>query len=137
MRTEIALGTYDAVMADASPRIKEVASRLRDIIIELHPDTVEVPRAGEHTITYGLGPKKMSEAYVYLAPQRDYVNLGFFYGMALPDPKGLLEGSGKAMRHVKVKTVAAAERPALSLLIEAAIEERRAALGMQGEAEPG
>ena len=32
-----------------------------------------------------------------------HVNVGFFHGAALPDPAGLLEGSGKYMRHVELE----------------------------------
>ncbi len=44
---------------------------------------------------YGIGPKKMSEHFCYIALNEDYVNFGFNQGADLPDPKGLLEGSGK------------------------------------------
>ncbi len=102
--------------------------QLRDLIVALHPDTVEAPRPGERSLSYGHGPKKMSEAYVYLLPYSRHLNLGFFYGAALPDPEGLLEGSGKTMRHVKLASPEAAAAPAIGRLIEAAIDERRRAL---------
>jgi hypothetical protein len=41
------------------------------------------------------------------------LNLGFFVGAGLSDPLGLLEGSGKRMRHIKIRTVLAAQNPAL------------------------
>jgi hypothetical protein len=49
-----------------------------------------------------------------------HVNVGFFHGAALPDPARLLQGSGKFMRHVKLKAGAAVNEAALSKLIEAA-----------------
>ena len=63
---------------------------------------VEVPWPRQRVVGYGVGPKKMSEHFCYLAAHNDHVNLGFKYGAALPDPEGLLEGPGKLMRHVKV-----------------------------------
>jgi len=48
------------------------------------------------------------------------VNLGFFYGGFVPDPEGLLIGSGKRMRHLKIRSVQETENPAIaSLLVQA------------------
>ena len=56
----------------------------------------------------------------YIAPQKKgYVNFGFFFGAKLPDPKKLLSGEGKRMRHVKVKSLEEAENPALKKLVAA------------------
>jgi len=49
-----------------------------------------------------------------------HVNVGFFHGEALPDPDRLLQGSGKFMRHVKLKPGMATNAAALSRLIDAA-----------------
>lgn len=56
----------------------------------------------------------------YIAPQnKGYVNFGFFFGAGLPDPKQLLEGEGKRIRHVKVWSVDEAKNPALASLVAA------------------
>ena len=55
-----------------------------------------------------------------------HVNVGFFHGAALPDPARLLEGSGKFMRHVKLRPGTAANAAALSRLIEAAYSDIKA-----------
>jgi hypothetical protein len=49
-----------------------------------------------------------------------HVNVGFFQGASLPDPSGLLQGSGKFMRHVKLKPGVEIDRAALVRLIAAA-----------------
>jgi hypothetical protein len=49
-----------------------------------------------------------------------HVNVGFFHGAALPDPGRLLQGSGKFMRHVKLRPGAATDTASLHRLIEAA-----------------
>ncbi len=56
----------------------------------------------------------------YIAPQKKgYVNFGFFFGAGLPDPKKLLVGEGKRLRHVKVWSMDEAKNPALAKLIAA------------------
>jgi hypothetical protein len=52
-----------------------------------------------------------------------HVNVGFFRGAALADPAGLLQGTGKFMRHVKLRPGTAANAAALSSLIDAAYSD--------------
>lgn len=129
MQTDTRLGSFDDVFKHAAPTIITIAQFLRSMIAELHPEAVEVPRPGEPTVAYGLGPKKMSEAYAYLGPQRAWLNLGFYHSAALPDPAGLLEGTGKALRHLKMSSLEQAQQPEVHALIRAALHERRQALG--------
>jgi hypothetical protein len=49
-----------------------------------------------------------------------HVNVGFFQGASLPDPAGLLQGSGQYMRHVKLKPESPTDPAALTQLIRAA-----------------
>ena len=56
----------------------------------------------------------------YVNVFKAHVNVGFFLGAQLRDPKGLLVGSGKRMRHVKVEPGEALDSAALSALIDAA-----------------
>jgi hypothetical protein len=55
-----------------------------------------------------------------------HVNVGFFHGAALPDPDRLLQGSGKFMRHVKLRPGTATNDAALSGLIHKAYEDIKA-----------
>jgi hypothetical protein len=55
-----------------------------------------------------------------------HVNVGFFHGAALPDPARLLQGTGKFMRHVKLRPGAATNAAALTRLIEAAYADIKA-----------
>lgn len=55
-----------------------------------------------------------------------HVNVGFFHGAALPDPANLLQGTGKFMRHVKLRPGTATDTAALSRLIEMAYTDIKA-----------
>jgi len=55
-----------------------------------------------------------------------HVNVGFFRGAALPDPHGLLEGTGKFMRHVKLVPGLELDAGALTHLITAAYDDMKA-----------
>jgi len=131
--TDARLGSFDDLMRElppgTAPAVEPIARKLRDVILDDLPGAVEVVRLGDGAAAYGVGPKKMSESHVYVMPQAEYVNLGFWHGVGLPDPDGLLEGSGAKMRHVKVRSVEDAASPAVRALVAAALAERRAALG--------
>jgi hypothetical protein len=55
-----------------------------------------------------------------------HVNVGFFHGAALPDPARLLQGTGKFMRHVKLRPGTAIDAASLSRLIETAYSDIKA-----------
>ena len=58
---------------------------------------------------------------VYIHAEPDHVQFGFFAGARLDDPEGLLRGSGKYVRHVKVTSVAKIPRKALVALLRQAM----------------
>jgi hypothetical protein len=58
--------------------------------------------------------------FAYVNVFKSHTNVGFFYGAHLDDPARLLEGSGKNMRHVKVRPGSAPDAGALGDLIHAA-----------------
>ncbi len=58
--------------------------------------------------------------FAYVGIFTAHVNVGFFQGAGLPDPAGLLMGSGKHMRHVKLQPGVAVDESALAALIAAA-----------------
>jgi hypothetical protein len=55
-----------------------------------------------------------------------HVNVGFFHGAALRDPAHLLQGTGKFMRHVKLRSETSIDAEALSKLIEMAYSDIKA-----------
>ena len=57
-------------------------------------------------------------AFGYVNTFRSHVNVGFFNGAALRDPSGLLEGTGKRMRHVKLKPGFDIDSSSLTALID-------------------
>lgn len=59
-------------------------------------------------------------AFAYVNAFTAHVNVGFFRGAELPDPDGLLEGTGKFMRHVKLRPRSNVDATALATLINAA-----------------
>src|SRR3984957_1943490 len=62
----------------------------------------------------------------YVNAFASHVNVGFFHGATLPDPARLLQGTGKFMRHVKLRPGIPTNAAALSTLIDAAYADIKA-----------
>ena len=130
MKTIDTHGTFEDAIGGSSPEVQEVARRLRELIIEIYPGVVEVPWPIQKNVGYGVGPKKMSEHFCYIMALSNRVNLGFFYGADLADPEGLMEGTGKKLRHVKVKSLEQVEQSLIRDLLQLSIKERKEELGI-------
>ena len=113
-------GNFEEVIAAASPEVQALARQARALLADVMPGITEVPWARQKIAGYGVGPKKMSEHFCYLAPFKKHLNLGFFYGADLPDPQNLLEGAGKELRHIKIRSAEQLRQPAVRELVERA-----------------
>lgn len=67
-------------------------------------------------------------AFAYVDSHSEHANIGFFFGAFLVDPAGLLEGAGKRMRHVKLRTNRMPDEAALGDLVAAAYRDVRSRL---------
>lgn len=115
---------FKAIAASCTPAIAKLALRARALVLDVLPEVYEVVWAVQRNVGYGTGPKKQTEHFCWISPATAHVTLGFNYGVELPDPAKLLEGTGKLFRHVKLATLADLERPAVRTLIAAATRHR-------------
>lgn len=122
-------GTLAQLLEMTEVELRPVVERLRAVVLEVHPEAFEVVRLGDRAVTFGVGPRKTIDGYAYVLPYKGWVNIGFYHSTDLPDPMHRLEGTGASMRHVKVRSVDDADAPEIRALIEAALHERRTALG--------
>lgn len=127
MTTDGRLGSFATILKGHSAEVTAMSRALRALVAAVHPGAVETPRDGERCTTYGVGPRKMTEAYAHIMPLRDSVNLGLYHGVALADPRGLLRGTGKGARHLKLTSMDEVRLPSTKAFIEAAVAEREAA----------
>src|SRR5438046_1438108 len=87
------------------------------------PDVRELLHDGAATACVGDVP------FAYVGAFKDHVNVGFFNGAALDDPFELLEGTGKRIRHVKLRADAPVDGHSLDELIRAAYLDGQARAG--------
>lgn len=107
-------------LVSLSPDIQRIARRWFDEIRACGADVQELLHDGHPTACVG------GLAFAYVNAFRAHVNVGFFLGNQLDDPRGLLEGTGRFMRHVKVRPGEPAREDALGALIRAAYEDMKA-----------
>lgn len=117
-------------MVESFPsEIQALASSLRELIAHIHPEAIEVVWARERSAGYGIGAEKMTAHYAYIRPFKRHVNLGFMWGTSLNDPHALLQGTGKRLRHIKIRSAADVADPRVADLLRLAVAERQAARG--------
>ena len=109
-----AYATFKEYLADQAPRNQDVIRALRKLVKRTAPHLGEAVKWGNGCWVNGRTPV----AYVYCAP--DHVQFGFFGGAGLADPKGLLRGQGKFVRHIKVVTTVDIDESAFAALLRQA-----------------
>lgn len=89
------------------------------------PDVCELMHDDQPTACVG------DAAFAYVDAFSKHVNVGFFPGTQLDDPRGLLQGTGKYMRHVKITPGVAVDRAAVTALIRSSYEAIKRALALE------
>lgn len=111
------MANFEQLLADAEPAMADLARAARNLIRRVHP-------AAEEKVETAWGGyllfQQVGTTVCWISTHKKHVSLGFPEGTELADPARLLEGTGKRMRHVKIKSMAALERPEVAALIAAA-----------------
>ena len=109
--------------------IRSARSRMRKRI----PKALELVYDNYNFFVIGYGPnERPREAIFSLAAQAKGLSLCFLQGAGLPDPKGLLRGSGNVVRSIRLDSAAALTRPAVRALIAAALQRAKTPLPAHG-----
>ena len=110
-----AYASFEEYLAGQTPRNQDVIRALRTFVKRVAPQLQESVKWGNGCWVQGKAPV----AYVYSAP--DHVQFGFFGGSALKDPKRLLNGEGKFVRHIKVRKRSDIDERAFGALLRQAV----------------
>ena len=88
----------DAYLQTKNPELKVLANELRRVVRKTAPESREAVNA------WGVPTFDFHGPFCILMVGKNHVTFGFTRGTSLGDPAGLLEGTGKNLRHVKLKT---------------------------------
>ena len=123
MKKMKAYATFDDYLEDQSAKHQKIIRALRTFVRRVEPGLAEAVKWGNGCWIGKNGPV----AYVY--SDTGFVQFGFFRGSSLRDPKRLLEGKGRYVRHTKLRDPSEIDQRAFGALL-------RQAAGLRQEAPP-
>ncbi len=106
--------SVEAWMRERDDELGAIARRWFEVMRACGDDVRELLHDGHSTACAG------DAAFAYANAFKAHVNVGFFRGAELADPDGLLEGTGRFMRHVKLRPGQPVDDAALKRLVRAA-----------------
>ena len=110
-----------------APRDRALIRAVRTALRRRLPGAFELVYDNYNFFVIGYGPtERPSDAILSIAASANGVGLCFIHGARLPDPDGLLLGSGRQTRFVRVPSAATLQQPAVRRLIDAAVAQGKA-----------
>ena len=110
------VGTF---LEQYGPEVRAIALGLRRVVLEIVPGAIEQVDLPAKMLAYGFA-LTYKDTVCVIAPQKGWVNLGFPRGADMSDPTGLLTGTGKRARHVRITNADQAQEADVRALIEEA-----------------
>ena len=114
---------FDRFLDADAPAVADIARALRLSVLAVAPDVVESFDPADRLLAFGVG-SKLRDFWFAIIPHTAHVNLQLADGADLPNPDGRIEGTGKRVRHVKVRSVDEAQAPWLRDVIERQVAYR-------------
>lgn len=115
---------FETLLAQSSTNVAATARALRAAIEDAVPAAIQRVDLPDRLLAFGTGPA-LRDMLFAIIPHTKHVNLQLADGADLPNPDKLIEGTGKRVRHVKVRSVEAAGSQALRAVIDAQIAHGR------------
>ena len=115
------MSDLDTLLEPHSPEVRDLFRAAADLVRDVAPDAREQLDLPDRLLAFGFGPPggiRMRDLIVALIPHRAHVNVQLADGALLDDPAGIVEGTGKRIRHVKCRSLEDVARPALRVLLE-------------------
>src|SRR5229473_2790548 len=117
--------------------IQKLALQVRALVLEEMAPCYENIYDAYSAVAIGYGTSdRLRDGIFHIAVYSQHVNLGFNDGATLDDPKGILQGSGNQIRHIKIKTPEDIKRPEVRAYIRRARKKALADARKLGEPEP-
>jgi hypothetical protein len=115
--------TWDALLEQRSPEVQAAAHAIAGVVMAEFADAVVHFDRGDGLLAVGR-TSAMSDLLFALIPHGRWVNLQLADGAVLPDPAGLIEGTGKRIRHVKIHSADLAASDAVREIVRAQVAAR-------------
>ena len=113
----------DKLLSEHSAELQAIERALRATIRKEFPGAIEQVDFGNKLIAFGRSMRMRGLMFAIIA-HKTWVNLQLADGADLADPDGLIEGTGKRIRHVKIRSVEAASSKPVVAVIRAQLAAR-------------
>jgi hypothetical protein len=110
----------ESFLARYPPEVSDLALAARDLLAKALPGAEEILDESAKLLGYGYGPGYKGLVCTLLL-SKNGIKLGISHGSELPDPKQLMQGSGKVHRYVQLRTNNGLKQPGLKPLLKAAL----------------
>jgi len=111
-------------LAAYDPHVSNLTLAVREVVLQEAPQAVEsISKGYALAIGYSFTGKPLKDGFCHIVTYSTHVNLGFNRGAQLPDPKGILVGKGKSIRHITIRNESELERPYFRRYLQAAIDQ--------------
>ncbi len=94
----------DLFLSGYSAEIRDLAERLRTVVVEAVPEAIERVRTGWRLIGYDVPIGRRTRYFAFVAPEPEHVHLGFEHGIWMTDPDGILRGAHLELKKVRYVT---------------------------------
>lgn len=118
----------DELLERHAPEVRAIFDACVALVRDVMPGATEQLDLPDHLLAFGFGPPggiRMRDLAIALIPHASHVNVQLADGALLHDPTGIVEGTGKRIRHVKCRSVDDVARPGLRAVIAEQAERRR------------
>ena len=123
----------DGFLAKFDPKVARHIRSVRAALRKRFPTAFELVYDNYNFFVIGFcAAPRASDCIVSMASNAHGVTLFFYYGARLPDPAGILQGSGNQVRFIRLESAATLAKPAVETLIRAAIAEAKTPLPAKG-----
>jgi hypothetical protein len=113
----------DSFIARFSPEMAKLTKAVLKTMRARLPGAVELVYDKANSLVIGFCPnERASDVINSVAVYRKWINIYFFEGDGLPDPQGLLQGSGTMVRYIRVTDAAQLDQPAVKALLAEALK---------------
>lgn len=128
--------TLFQVLSDRADELVDTAMAARKSVLKAAPGCSEFVGETYAVLNLFSFTGEHGQAFIHIATYPNHVNLGFNHGTELADPDGLLEGTGKKIRHVKLKSKSDLRSKPLKQLIANAVGHARELAESKGGVQP-
>jgi hypothetical protein len=121
MKSDDGHGRFSHIIASYTTEVQRLASEARRAIFKALPHVVETTDPSSKVVGYGYGPGYKGMICTIIL-SKTAVKIGIVRGSELPDPRGLMHGSGKVHKHIEIMNVDEARSQGIRSLLNSALD---------------